>query len=499
MSGTIRNRGRIRFNATDDLWSSRCTSPGKAWKTSLYSAALVSLVGAATLASATHSANPVCIVGAGPAGLRAARALEDNGKNVVIFEKMSTVGGKCQAYYDSVFHPLGALLLENTMYVQTQSVIAQTNVTYLPTAGNHPTWIYDGTTGDVASYPSLTVEQGTLLVAEIEKYNALWTTDFYPFSGIGYTGPLPANLTLTTEEWLSSNGFEVLPVLFNLGMFVYGYGDPRETPALYSLQFFTPSILATFAGEGTRNMVDFHAIMAQYAETISGPINLNTEITCIDRSKAQPVITYNVNGAKPTTQSCTSLILAFPPTMKLLEAANLDLTAAEKDLFSSVQLTNYWSGAVAMDIPAAQGWYANSSNPTVPPQPVGQPVGFIRLSNQSDVVTTWSWGASNVSYTDEEAYDLLLSTLSRINYADPSDLTAAAAVPIIDDDVKAFQINEYFPHVPGVELAAGWYQRFAKLQGMSATYYASGLNSFESVEFAFRAGLAIVDTYMGDA
>ncbi|KAF7367885.1 FAD/NAD(P)-binding domain-containing protein [Mycena sanguinolenta] len=395
--------------------------------------------------------------------------------------------------------PLGALLLENTTYVQTQSVIAQTNVTYLPTAGNHPTWTYDGTTGDVAPFPSLTAEEDTLLVAEIEKYNALWTTDFYPYSGVGYPDPLPSNLTLTTEEWLSSNGFEVLPVLFNLGMFVYGYGDPRETPILYSLQFFTPSILATFAGEGTRNMVDFHAVMAQYAETISGPIILNTEISCIDRSKARPVITYSVNGTKSKTQSCTSLILAFPPTVKLLEEANLHLTAAEKDLFSSVQLTNYWSGAVSMDIPAAQGWYANSSNPALPPQPEGQPVGFIRLYNQSDVVTTWSWGASNVSYTNEEAYDLLVSTLSRINYADPSNLTAAAAVPITDDDVKAFRFNEYFPHVSGAELAAGWYQRFAKLQGAHATYYASGLNSFESVEFAFRAGLDVVDNYMGDS
>lgn len=41
--------------------------------------------------------DPVCIVGAGPAGLSAAKALEDKGRDVVIFEKREAVGGKSQA------------------------------------------------------------------------------------------------------------------------------------------------------------------------------------------------------------------------------------------------------------------------------------------------------------------------------------------------------------------------------------------------------------------
>ncbi|KAF7367905.1 Amine oxidase, flavin-containing superfamily [Mycena sanguinolenta] len=425
-----------------------------------YTATLASLLGAVTLAAA---ADPTCIVGAGPAGLRAARALEDQGKDVIIFEKMSTVGGKCQAYYDSVFHPLGALLIQNTTYVETQSVIAQTNVTYLPSGGGGPTWSYDWTNGDVVPYPSFTLEEEALLASEIAEYDAVWMAEFYPFSGVGYTDPLPSNLTLTTDAWLENHGFQVLPVLFNLGMFVYGYGDPRDTPVLYILQLFTPSILFAFTGLGSENIVDFHEVMVQYAETISSPIYLDTNITSIDRSGAQPLITYSVNGAASKTQSCSSLILAFPPTVKLLEAANLDLTAAEEDLFSSVQLTNYWSGAVAMEIPADQLWYANSSSPAVPPPPEAQPVGFVRLFNESNVVTTWSWGAPNISYTNEQAYDLLLSTLSLVNYANPS--SPADPVPITDDDVKAFRVHNYFPPrlgcgsrggmVPALRQAAG--------------------------------------------
>lgn len=43
---------------------------------------------------------PVCIIGAGPAGLTAASRLEAKGIKAVIFEKQAELGGKCQAYYD---------------------------------------------------------------------------------------------------------------------------------------------------------------------------------------------------------------------------------------------------------------------------------------------------------------------------------------------------------------------------------------------------------------
>lgn len=43
---------------------------------------------------------PVCIIGAGPAGLTAASKLEAKGIKAVIFEKQAEIGGKCQSYYD---------------------------------------------------------------------------------------------------------------------------------------------------------------------------------------------------------------------------------------------------------------------------------------------------------------------------------------------------------------------------------------------------------------
>lgn len=48
----------------------------------------------------------------------------------------------------------------------------------------------------------------------------------------------------------------------------------------------------------------------------------------------------------------------------------------------------------------------------------------------------------------------------------------------------------------GKDLAAGFYQRLDKLQGQRNTFFASGLNGYETVEFALRAGRDVVEHYM---
>jgi hypothetical protein len=54
----------------------------------------------------------------------------------------------------------------------------------------------------------------------------------------------------------------------------------------------------------------------------------------------------------------------------------------------------------------------------------------------------------------------------------------------------------YFPHFDRRELERGFYAKFNALQGQNNTYYASGLNGFEIVEFAIRAGRDVVDTFL---
>ena len=59
---------------------------------------------AAAIEDRGYDTAPVCIVGAGPSGLTAAKALEDKGRKVVVFEKRKDVGGKCQSYYKELVY-----------------------------------------------------------------------------------------------------------------------------------------------------------------------------------------------------------------------------------------------------------------------------------------------------------------------------------------------------------------------------------------------------------
>jgi hypothetical protein len=184
------------------------------------------LVAIGTAAHADHSTRsepPVCVVGAGPAGLAAADALESKGQDVVIFEKQAAVGGKSQVVYDEdTFHPLGALIFFNETYVETLKIIEQTTVIATEQHVGPPQWVYDWTDGDISAGPKFTAAQEALLLVEVERYSVFWDTVYHPISDIGYRDPIPEQLTVSVFEWCIENDYQILPVLFNIGMVAYG-------------------------------------------------------------------------------------------------------------------------------------------------------------------------------------------------------------------------------------------------------------------------------------
>jgi heterodisulfide reductase subunit A-like polyferredoxin len=78
------------------LLSSRLLAP----TLQLFVLLVLALLSNGAAAVPTKSKPPVCIVGAGPAGLTAAHQLESKGYHTVIFEKEAEIGGKCQSYYE---------------------------------------------------------------------------------------------------------------------------------------------------------------------------------------------------------------------------------------------------------------------------------------------------------------------------------------------------------------------------------------------------------------
>ncbi|KAF2805484.1 FAD/NAD(P)-binding domain-containing protein [Mytilinidion resinicola] len=453
---------------------------------------------------------PVCIVGAGPAGLAAAKRLESKGKKAVIFEKQAEVGGKCQTYYDKGgFHPLGALLFSNATYTETVKIVDEANVPIYPFSANGggEGWNYNWTTGATMEIAATSAQFQAALGAEIGRYIQLWNQVFAPISGVGYKKGVPHNLTVSTADWLSTNGFQYFPALIIPAMTPYGYGDFRQVPILYMLQYFTPDIILFFAGQHTGYLVDFHTVFKNFAASLSTTqIHLNTTIEWIDRSGSTPVLRYHDphpetyhNHTEPCQhpshtkiQVCSSLIMAFPPTLKALEGAHLDISTEEQRAFGPVGVNTYYSGAVRTRTPYGLAFRIDQTTPFTPPDADGEPVTLIKISPYSDVATTWSWGAYRVPQTIQQAKELLKCTLSKIN-KDPRNATDVA-VPVTDADVVGFRKWDYFPHYDTEQLVVGAYDKFNALQGKQKTYYASGLNGFETIEFAVRAGYDVADS-----
>lgn len=63
-------------------------------------------------------------------------------------------------------------------------------------------------------------------------------------------------------------------------------------------------------------------------------------------------------------------------------------------------------------------------------------------------------------------------------------------------DIRPFSGQiDYFPHVDQKPLADGGYDKFNDLQAKDHTYFTSGLNSFELVEYTIRAARDLVETH----
>ena len=162
----------------------------------------------------------------------------------------------------------------------------------------------------------------------------------------------------------------------------------------------------------------------------------------------------------------------------------MPLSPAEHSVFAKVGITSYWSSATATKFTYPSFFQQ------IPPQPLGAPVGFLRLFARSPIATTYSWDRDGSTLSLDDVGKRLARTIT--------DVQAGAGVAdpkVSKADVKALRKWDYFPHFGTADLASDVYAAYNALQGERHTYYSSGLNGFETVEFAIRAGKDLVATY----
>lgn len=185
--------------------------------------------------------------------------------------------------------------------------------------------------------------------------------------------------------------------------------------------------------------------------------------------------------------------MAFPPTTSNLNTTGMDLTSAETEVFGAVGVHNYFSAATKFNLPYGVSYIEQSASFGLPPPDNGEPVAVLQFYNTSDIATSWSWGPYREFQSEADARELLKTTFSKIN-KDPRDVSAMSE-PLADSDIRAFRKWDYFPHFDTPDLASDVYGKFNALQGAEKTYWASGLNGMETVEWAIRAGQDVANSY----
>ncbi|KAJ3752611.1 FAD/NAD-P-binding domain-containing protein [Lentinula raphanica] len=486
-------------------------------KTLAHSSFTSALLGSAlllVLGRVRAAPHPVCIIGAGPSGLTAAHEIESRGVPTVIFDSNAEVGGKCQSYYDdpvhrTTYHAMGAIIFTNLSYSNTLPLILEAGLPLSPALSPGPSanWTYwnfspgAGGAQNVTPQPVPDAGEIAAIEVEVEKYTQWWNTEFQPrYMGSRYLYGVPPALSVPMSNWLVNNGFELLPSFVEEGLVNAGYSDYTQTPAVYALQLLTPEILSYYIGTTPGYFVDFHKLWVWYAEThVNGPIHTSTNVTKIDRSGENPVVTYESAGSAPNRiQTCSSLVLAFPPTLSGLTAAGLDFTATEQSLFANIEVSAYWATAFNMsELPYPYAFVKE------PPTPDYGPLVVLRYFEESPIATAYSYGPTpyneSTSDSDAQVLQLLIQAANDLGrgIADNSVGGTTTAITLTQDDIKLSTRRDYFHRGQSpCHLNSSFYEKYNELQGKKNTFWTSGLNRFENVESVILAAKDLVENVM---
>ncbi|KAJ8095860.1 hypothetical protein AAF712_007716 [Marasmius tenuissimus] len=412
---------------------------------------------------------------------------------------------------------MGPILISNASYTETLPIARAAGVPFYisksVTSGyNYPPISLpndNNTVVNVTRTPTPTAEQAAVVVLELAKYKLFWETVWQPkYSAIRYTNGVPKEFTVPMGQWLKSEGYQVLPIVIRQALALAGYDDLDKTPTIYGLQFLPPDILAYFCNVGQVNFIDFHAVMEYYAKGIHGKLLTSTTVTQLDRSGDTPIVSYVAAGSTEVkTQTCSHVVLAFPPLIEALtgtqppnkptnnSGVDIQLSSEEEFVFSRVGMTPYLSGAItAPKVPV------NTKYSQLPTRNIGQPILATKSFDNSDVLTTYSWGPfdpyGRSDFTAEQAREILKQTYAAVDFGAASGVPGTSIrIEIKDEDFREFRAWDYFPRFQSEDLAGGIYDKFNEIQGYKKTYWVSGLNSFELVEYALRAGKEIVGTF----
>lgn len=351
------------------------------------------------------------IIGAGPAGLFAARALKKQGITPTLIEKEAVVGGKCHTYTDphnpDIKTEWGAAMLAANYGVVLDAVAEK---------------------GVQLERPLVTQRQSLAIMEKMDSLSWLnkayfavsfvWQLASFTKSVMDYHYArdnqlaLPDDFELPFTQYAKKYGLEYIDMFLKPLVTGFGYGAMDDIPAYCVMEYMGIGTVPTMAlqevlgnppllgvKDGTQHL------MERVAEDFD--VVTSADISKVDRSEGQVNITYTVNGVTSTI-CADQLVLATSPLQ--WTKFGMKLTAVEQECVE--KLTYYRYPVAVCKVAGLQ-----PEQVFIPPALEKEGFGHVALLTTRDARTVPNEGRLCTSYINlpagENAFSLDLESDGR--------------------------------------------------------------------------------------
>ncbi|KAK4228860.1 hypothetical protein QBC38DRAFT_136202 [Podospora fimiseda] len=422
---------------------------------------LVSLAATSQLVVAQSIINTdVVIIGGGSSGTYAAIQLTDQGKNVVVVEKQSDLGGHAETYTDPATNGkinVGVQAFHNTPIVTTYAT--RLGVTMAPISYDTPG--LNSSTVNIATAQYLNDPTANPnLQAALGKYIQLYLTNYaYLNTGVYLPNPVPADLLMSFGDFAKKH--EIEPVVFFFNLFTQGW-DISKVPTVYALVTVNLSLLNSIATNTLLGTTDTNDLYTSAASILGSKVLYNADIVLVQRGNTDVTVKVR-QGLSFKIIKAKKLLMAAPPTLDNL--LGWDLTLQELKLFSKLKGVGYYAAVV--------------SNPSFPDN-----TSFRNAvpSNVNQFNLAGLPGIFSISNTD------FPGKVRTVTYGTQVFLPKELVAPVVLNDINNFlrkagfgngrtEILDWHSHGPyNLQVSAndiknGYYAELFGLQGQKSTFW----------------------------
>lgn len=394
----------------------------------------------------------VGIVGAGPAGLSAARMLEETGRaRAIVFERTDRVGGKSfSTPRFGVVHDLG------TCY----STLAHTVTNrWMRELGIRQRSIGKQAIDGVALRKFVSGGKTFAAAGEAVRFTLAWRRQMRDFATRLDDPAVRAVAAAPVQDWLEQNRLPAIRRFMLRGLTNMGYGFLDTTTTVQALRWCTPTLLASGSLDQIKAPAGgWQSFWERLSQTLD--VRLGQPVSDVRRDAR------GVDLVTPTGATRVDALLIAAP----LDELTLPLNDAERQVAGAVRWDSYVTSLAGIT-----GWYPGDEvvafeDALKPGATRGallsaRPAG--RVSKKRDGVRLFVCGQYGGGHTAGELVEML-----------GRDLSARGAHL---DHVAVQKVWKYNPLYAPDAIRDGLLETMRDMQGRDRTWYTGAAFSFESV------------------